>query len=163
MIKSWHVVFAEIEGALVLAAYMEALKHCEFPVTIADIWRELEKTTPTPDPEMEWQALVDAANWCYDNEYRRSFNGPSKRYEGLTQGQEYQRDCEVLFDKLSPVNKGFIGNVRRLVELGSRDGREQDFWFSQRYKPAFEEFRRQEEGQRVIALAAQQKLIGGPQ
>lgn len=153
MTNSWWAIFAELDAKLVFAAYMEALKHCSFPVTAADIWDELEKTMPTVEPETEWQALLKAANWCYEHSYWRTFNGPSQKYEGLTQGQEYERDCKARFDSLSDVNKNFIGNVRRLIELGSRDAREQDFWFVQRYRPSFDQFQRFESGQRVLALA----------
>ena len=163
MTNSWYASFGELDAKLVFATYMEALKHCSFPVTIADIWAELEKTMPAPEPETEWRDLLKAANWCYEHSYWRTFNGPSQKYEGLTQGQEYERDCRIRFDGLSEVNRNFIGNVRRLIELGSRDAREQDFWFVQRYKPSFDQFQRVEGGQRIMQLVAQQeerKLLG---
>lgn len=157
MTNSWYAVFGGLDTELVFAAYMEALKHCSFPVTISDIWQELEKTMPTPEPETEWRALLNAANWCYERSYWRTFNGPSQKYEGLTQGQEYERDCRAKFDGLSDVNKNFIGNVGRLIELGSRDAKEQDFWYVQRYKPSFDQFQRLKGGQRIMALVAQQE------
>lgn len=157
MAKSWYAVFAEVDAKLVFAAYMEALKHCSFPVTIADIWREIEKTIPAPEPEQEWQALLKAANWCYKQSYWRTFSGPSMKYKGLTQGQEYERDCQMRFDALSEVNKNFIGNVRRLVELGSKEAKEQDFWYIQRYKPAFDEYQRFESGSKIVALVERQE------
>ena len=160
MANSWYVVFAEADGRMVLAAYMEALRRCSFPVTIADIWQELEKTMPTPQVESEWQALVKAADWCHAQSYCQTFTGPSQKYPGLTQAQEYERDCKALFDSLSEINQNFIGNVRRLRELGSRDGKEQDFWFVQRYKPAFEDYQRLAGGRRVLALAEKQGARG---
>ena len=161
MANSWLAVFGDIDGKLVLAAYMEALKHCQYPVTIADSWKQLEETQPELNPEKEWRALIKAADWCYSHSDYLHYDGPSHKYEGLTQAEEYQRDCKLLFDSLSDVNKAFIGNRGRLLELGRRDDREQDFWFAQRYRPAFERYQREEKGQRILALAASDiKMIG---
>lgn len=162
MANSWLAVFGDIDGKLVLAAYMEALKRCEYPVTIADIWKQLEKATPEADPETEWRALVRAANWCYERSYYRTFDGPSQKYAGLTQSEEWERDCQERLDNLSAVNREFIGNTYRLVELGGKDSQSQDFWYWQRYKPAFDRYQREQGRQQTMMMLEQyagQKLL----
>lgn len=165
IIATWHKLFANEETGMVITAYLEALKFCPFPVTPADIFSRLHtvEEAMAPSIEAEWQALIQAADYCHYQSSGFDYTGPSRKYEGLTQGQERLRDCTAKLESLSELNREFTGNIRRLIELGRLEERDQNFFYIQRYKPFLENYRERKYALKAFPQLAKLSAEGNQQ
>lgn len=114
-IDVWTYQFGDYDGDTVKRAFLAANRVCVYPVTVADIFKQLSQNI---DPEAEWEALADAARKAQRFLSWRNFpmvtgideKGGLLRSDGT-------KELKALFDSLPPAAKTYAGSVGGLEEL----------------------------------------------
>lgn len=114
-IDIWTYQFRDYPGEVVKRAFLAANRVCVYPVTVADIYKQLSQCI---DPEAEWGALADAAHKAQTFLSWRKFpmvigideKGGLLRSDGT-------KELKALFDRLPPAAKTYAGSVGGLAEL----------------------------------------------
>lgn len=114
-LDAWTYQFRDYDAPTVKRAFMAANRVCVYPVTVADIFKQLSKNL---DPDAEWSALADAAHKA--QKYLSWRNCPM-----ITGVDEQNRpirsdgtqELRELFDSLPPAAKSYSGSVGGLTEL----------------------------------------------
>lgn len=111
----WTYQFRDYPGEVVKRAFLAANRVCVYPITVADIFRQLSQNI---DPDAEWGALADAARKAQRFLSWRNFpmvtgideKGGLLRSDGT-------KELKALFDSLPPAAKTYAGSVGGLEEL----------------------------------------------
>ena len=111
----WTYQFRDYPGDVVKRAFLAANRVCVYPITVADIYKQLSQCI---NPEAEWEALADAARKAQRFLSWRSFpmvtgigeKGGLLRSDGT-------KELKALFDSLPPAAKTYAGSVGGLEEL----------------------------------------------
>lgn len=111
----WTYQFRDYPGDVVKRAFLAANRVCVYPITVADIFRQLSQNI---DPDAEWGALADAARKAQRFLSWRNFpmvtgideKGGLLRSDGT-------KELKALFDSLPPAAKSYVGSVGGLEEL----------------------------------------------
>lgn len=114
-IDVWTYQFKDFPGDVVKRAFLAANRVCVYPITVADIFKQLSQNI---DPDAEWEALADAARKAQRFLSWRNFpmvtgideKGGLLRSDGT-------KELKALFDSLPPAAKTYAGNVGGLEEL----------------------------------------------
>lgn len=114
-IDVWAYQFRNYSGDAVKKAFLAANRVCVYPVTVADIFRQLSQDI---DPASEWEALAAAAHKAQTFLSWRKFpmvigideKGDLLRSDG-------QKELQALYDQLPPAAKSYAGSVGGLAEL----------------------------------------------
>lgn len=114
-IDIWTYQFRDYPGEVVKRAFLAANRVCVYPVTVADIYKQLSRCI---DPEAEWGALAEAARKAQRFLSWRNFpmvtgideKGGIIRSDGT-------EELKALFDSLPPSAKTYAGSVGGLKEL----------------------------------------------
>ena len=114
-IDVWTYQFRDYPGEVVKRAFLAANRVCIYPITVADIFKQLSQNI---DPDAEWEALADAARKAQRFLSWRSFpmvtgideKGGLLRSDGT-------KELKALFDSLPPAAKTYAGSVGGLEEL----------------------------------------------
>lgn len=114
-INEWTYQFKDYPGDVVKKAYLAARRVCVYPISVADIFKQLSKSL---DPAVEWDAITAASHKAQRYLYWRSCpmivgvddNGQPIRSDG-------REELKELFDKLPTAAKVYIGSVGGLEEL----------------------------------------------
>lgn len=122
LLDSWHAQFKDYQKEVVETAFMEALKVCKFPVTIADIFDWMKRVNRIEKRTVEslWQELLNVSEQVYFMSERFHFNAPG-RTEGKTEGQEWREKAERLFTSLDKEIQQYVESLSRLAEFGKMD------------------------------------------
>lgn len=114
-IDIWTYQFRDYPGEVVKRAFLAANRVCVYPVTVADIYKQLSKCI---DPEAEWGALADAARKAQRFLSWRNFPMVTGIDEkgGLIRSDGTE-ELQVLYDSLPPAAKTYAGSVGGLKEL----------------------------------------------
>ena len=115
VIDVWAYQFKDFPGDVVNRAFLAAYRVCVYPITVADIYKQLSQCI---DPDAEWEALADAARKAQRFLSWRSFpmvtgideKGGLLRSDGT-------KELKALFDSLPPAAKTYAGSVGGLEEL----------------------------------------------
>lgn len=111
----WTYQFQDYPGDVVKRAFLAANRVCIYPITVADIYKQLSQCI---NPEAEWDALADAARKAQRFLSWRNFpmvtgideKGGLLRSDGT-------KEMKALFDSLPPAAKTYAGSVGGLEEL----------------------------------------------
>lgn len=111
----WTYQFRDYPGDVVKRAFLAANRVCVYPVTVADIYKQLSQCI---NPEAEWDALADAARKAQKYMSWKRFpmvidideKGGPIRSDGT-------EELQVLYDNLPPAAKTYAGSVSGLKEL----------------------------------------------
>lgn len=114
-IDIWTYQFRDYPGEVVKRAFLAANRVCVYPVTVADIYKQLSQCI---DPEAEWGALAEAARKAQKFMSWKNFpmvtgideNGGLIRSDGT-------EELQVLYNNLPPAAKTYAGSVGGLKEL----------------------------------------------
>lgn len=114
-IDIWTYQFRDYPGEVVKRAFLAANRVCVYPITVADIYKQLSQCI---DPEAEWGALADAAHKAQKYISWKNFpmvtgideKGGLLRSDGT-------KELKALFDGLPPAAKTYAGSVGGLEEL----------------------------------------------
>lgn len=114
-IDVWTYQFGDYDGDTVKRAFLAANRVCVYPVTVADIYKQLSQKI---DPNAEWEALADAARKAQRFLSWHNFpmvtgideNGGLIRSDGT-------EELQVLYNSLPPAAKTYAGSVGGLKEL----------------------------------------------
>lgn len=114
-IDVWTYQFRDYPGEVVKRAFLAANRVCVYPVTVADIYKQLSQCI---DPEAEWGALAEAARKAQKYMSWKRFpmvidideKGRPIRSDGT-------EELQVLYDNLPPAAKTYAGSVSGLKEL----------------------------------------------
>lgn len=114
-IDIWTYQFRDYPGEVVKRAFLAANRVCVYPVTVADIYKQLSQSL---DPSAEWDALAAAAHKAQTFLSWRKFpmvigideKGGLLRSDG-------QKELQALYDQLPPSAKTYAGSVGGLEEL----------------------------------------------
>lgn len=114
-IDVWTYQFKDFPGDVVKRAFLAANRVCVYPITVADIFKQLSQNI---DPDAEWEALADAARKAQRFLSWRNFpmvtgideKGGLLRSDGT-------KELKALFDSLPPAAKTYAGSVGGLEEL----------------------------------------------
>lgn len=114
-IDVWTYQFRDYPGEVVKRAFLAANRVCVYPITVADIFKQLSQNI---DPDAEWEALADAARKAQRFLSWRNFpmvtgideKGGLLRSDGT-------KELKALFDSLPPAAKTYAGSVGGLEEL----------------------------------------------
>ncbi len=114
-IDIWAYQFKDFPGDVVKRAFLAANRVCVYPITVADIFKQLSQNI---DPDAEWEALADAARKAQRFLSWRNFpmvtgideKGGLLRSDGT-------KELKALFDSLPPAAKTYAGSVGGLEEL----------------------------------------------
>lgn len=114
-IDIWTYQFKDFPGDVVKRAFLAANRVCVYPITVADIFKQLSQNI---DPDAEWEALADAARKAQRFLSWRNFpmvtgideKGGLLRSDGT-------KELKALFDSLPPAAKTYAGSVGGLEEL----------------------------------------------
>ena len=114
-IDVWTYQFRDYPGEVVKRAFLAANRVCVYPVTVADIYKQLSQCI---DPEAEWSALAEAARKAQKFMSWKNFpmvtgideNGGLIRSDGT-------EELKKLFESLPPAAKTYAGSVGGLKEL----------------------------------------------
>lgn len=114
-IDIWTYQFRDYPGEVVKRAFLAANRVCVYPVTVADIYKQLSRCI---DPEAEWGALADAARKA--QKYMNWKNFPMVTgidEKGRLIRSDGTEELQVLYDNLPPAAKTYAGSVGGLKEL----------------------------------------------
>lgn len=111
----WTYQFRDYPGEVVKRAFLAANRVCVYPITVADIYKQLSQCI---NPDAEWEALADAARKAQKYMSWKNFpmvtgideKGGIIRSDGTEELQE-------LYDSLPPAAKTYAGSVGGLKEL----------------------------------------------
>lgn len=111
----WTYQFRDYPGDVVKRAFLAANRVCVYPITVADIYKQLSQCI---NPEAEWDALADAARKAQKYMSWKRFpmvidideKGGPIRSDGT-------EELQVLYDNLPPAAKNYAGSVSGLKEL----------------------------------------------
>lgn len=114
-IDVWAYQFGDYDGDTVKRAFLAANRVCVYPITVADIFKQLSQNI---NPDAEWEALADAARKAQRFLSWRNFpmvtgiddKGGLLRSDGT-------KEMKALFDSLPPAAKTYAGSVGGLEEL----------------------------------------------
>lgn len=114
-IDIWTYQFRDYPGEVVKRAFLAANRVCIYPITVADIYKQLSQCI---NPDAEWEALADAARKAQKYMSWKNFpmvtgiddNGRPIRSDG-------REELKELFEKLPTAAKVYIGSVGGLEEL----------------------------------------------
>ena len=114
-IDVWTYQFGDYDGDTGKRAFLAANRVCVYPVTVADIFKQLSQCL---DPSAEWEALAVAARKAQTFLSWRKFpmvigideKGGLLRSDG-------QKELQALYDQLPPAAKSYAGSVGGLSEL----------------------------------------------
>ena len=116
-IDVWTYQFRDYDGETVKRAFLAANRVCVYPITVADIFKQLSQGI---DPEAEWKVLADAAHRAQQFLNWRTNPGIVGLNEaGKPVYSNGQSELQALFDQLPPAAKAYVGNVAGLVELAN--------------------------------------------
>lgn len=115
IIDVWTYQFRDYPGDVVKRAFLAANRVCVYPITVADIFKQLSQNI---DPDAEWNALAEAAYEAQKYLRWRSYpmiigldeHGGLRRSDGTQELQD-------LYDSLPPAAKSYAGSVGGLAEL----------------------------------------------
>lgn len=115
VIDVWTYQFRDYPGDVVKRAFLAANRVCVYPITVADIFKQLSQSL---DPDAEWDALAAAA---YEAQKYLSWrNCPMitglNEQGGLLRSDGTQ-ELRELFEGLPPAAKSYAGSVGGLTEL----------------------------------------------
>lgn len=114
-IDIWTYQFRDYPGEVVKRAFLAANRVCVYPVTVADIYKQLSQCI---DPEAEWGALADAARKA--QKYMSWKNFPMVTgidEKGVLIRSDGTEELKKLFESLPPAAKTYAGSVGGLKEL----------------------------------------------
>ena len=114
-IDVWTYQFRDYPGEVVKRAFLAANRVCVYPVTVADIYKQLSQCI---DTEAEWGALADAARKAQRFLSWRNFPMVTGIDEkgGLIRSDGTE-ELQALYDSLPPAAKTYAGSVGGLKEL----------------------------------------------
>lgn len=114
-IDIWTYQFRDYPGEVVKRAFLAANRVCVYPITVADIYKQLSQCI---DPEAEWGALADAAHKAQKYISWKNFPMVTGIDEkgGLIRSDGTE-ELQVLYDSLPPAAKTYAGSVGGLKEL----------------------------------------------
>ena len=114
-IDIWTYQFRDYPGEVVKRAFLAANRVCVYPVTVADIYKQLSQCI---DPEAEWGALAEAARKAQRFLSWRNFPMVTGIDEkgGLIRSDGTE-ELKKLFESLPPAAKTYAGSVGGLKEL----------------------------------------------
>lgn len=114
-IDVWTYQFRDYPGDVVKRAFLAANRVCVYPVTVADIYKQLSQCI---DTEAEWGALADAARKAQRFLSWRNFPMVTGIDEkgGLIRSDGTE-ELKKLFESLPPAAKTYAGSVGGLKEL----------------------------------------------
>lgn len=114
-IDIWTYQFRDYPGEVVKRAFLAANRVCVYPVTVADIYKQLSQCI---DPEAEWGALAEAAHKA--QKYISWRNWPIvigiDEHGGLIRSDGTE-ELKKLLESLPPAAKKYAGSVGGLEEL----------------------------------------------
>lgn len=114
-IDVWTYQFRDYPGEVVKRAFLAANRVCVYPVTVADIYKQLSQCI---DPEAEWGALAEAARKA--QKYMNWKNFPMVTgidEKGVLIRSDGTEELKKLFESLPPAAKTYAGSVGGLKEL----------------------------------------------
>lgn len=114
-IDIWTYQFRDYPGEVVKRAFLAANRVCVYPITVADIFKQLSQNI---NPDAEWGALADAARKAQRFLSWRNFpmvTGIDQK-GGLIRSDGTE-ELQVLYDSLPPAAKTYAGSVGGLKEL----------------------------------------------
>lgn len=114
-IDVWTYQFRDYPGEVVKRAFLAANRVCVYPITVADIYKQLSQCI---DPEAEWGALADAARKAQKYMSWKNFPMVTGIDEkgGLIRSDGTE-ELKKLFESLPPAAKTYAGSVGGLKEL----------------------------------------------
>lgn len=114
-IDVWTYQFGDYDGDTVKRAFLAANRVCVYPVTVADIFKQLSQCI---DPEAEWDALAEAAHKAQKYMSWKNFPMVTGIDEkgGLIRSDGTE-ELQVLYNNLPPAAKTYAGSVVGLKEL----------------------------------------------
>lgn len=111
----WAYQFRDYPGDVVKRAFLAANRVCAYPITVADIFKQLSQNI---DPDAEWVALADAAHKAQKYLSWRNFpmvTGIDEK--GGLMRSDGTEELKSLFNGLPPAAKAYAGSVGGLEEL----------------------------------------------
>lgn len=114
-IDVWTYQFRDYPGDVVKRAFLAANRVCVYPITVADIYKQLSHSI---NPEAEWDALADAARKAQKYMNWRNFPMVTGIDEkgGLIRSDGTE-ELKALYDNLPTAAKTYAGSVCGLKEL----------------------------------------------
>ena len=114
-IDVWTYQFRDYPGEVVKRAFLAANRVCIYPITVADIYKQLSQCI---DPEAEWGALADATRKAQKYMSWKNFPMVTGIDEkgGLIRSDGTE-ELQALYDSLPPAAKTYAGSVGGLKEL----------------------------------------------
>lgn len=114
-IDVWTYQFRDYPGEVVKRAFLAANRVCVYPVTVADIYKQLSQCI---DPEAEWGALAEAARKAQKYMSWKNFPMVTGIDEkgGLIRSDGTE-ELKKLFESLPPAAKTYAESVGGLKEL----------------------------------------------
>lgn len=114
-IDVWTYQFRDYPGEVVKQAFLAANRVCVYPITVADIFKQLSQNI---NPDAEWSALAEAAHKA--QKYISWRNWPMvtgiDEKGGLIRSDGTE-ELKKLFESLPPAAKTYAGSVGGLKEL----------------------------------------------
>lgn len=115
MLDVWTYQFQDYPGEVVKRAFLAANRVCVYPITVADIFKQLSQTI---NPDAEWSALADAAHKA--QKYISWRNCPmvvGMDEHGCLIRSDGTKELKALYDNLPHAAKTYAGSVGGLKEL----------------------------------------------
>lgn len=114
-IDTWAYQFLDYPGDVVKRAFLAANRVCVYPITVADIFKQLSQNL---DPDAEWDTLAAAAYKA--QKYLSWRNCPmitGVDEQGRLLRSDGTQELRELFEGLPPAAKSYAGSVGGLTEL----------------------------------------------
>ena len=111
----WAYQFRDYPGDVVKRAFLAANRVCVYPITVADIYKQLSQCI---NPEAEWDTLADAARKAQKYiSWRTCPMVTGIDEKGGLLRSDGTGELKALFDGLPPAAKSYVGSVGGLEEL----------------------------------------------
>ena len=115
MLDVWTFQFKDYPGDMVKRAFLAANRVCVYPITVADIFRQLASNI---DPPAEWDALAAAARKAQKFlSWRNCPMVTGVDAKGGLLRSDGTKELQALFEELPPAAKSYVGSVGGLEEL----------------------------------------------
>jgi len=112
--QEWQNLFCDTDAELVIFAFRQALKECEYPVTPAEVTKRIDAMQSALGPTATelWDMLDKASDKASDLYSLRNFDiGGSKAH----------REAQAIFDALPAVLREFCHDLKGLVRMSEME------------------------------------------
>lgn len=117
LVRTWNLLLKDYPDNITEAAFLKCLQTCKMPPTPADVIENIKAITEATEPTDEelWNELTIALRKTERLIYYFRFNAIEAN--GLTQGENAQREAQAIWESLSDKIKQYLGGKSEFMRM----------------------------------------------